>query len=130
MCKNRLCVQTGLFGQRPDFLGKTDFLGKANRSVEMGNTNSFLVITVEGTESNRDGIGTRFTLTTPDGVKQIREITSGSTHGGGDYRAAYFGLGGHAAADLEVRWPNGEVQVATAVAANQIVHLVEPASAP
>ncbi len=64
-----------------------------NRSLQQGNSNQWITLTVEGTDSNRDGIGTRLLLTTPDAVTQIREINSGPTHGGGDYRAAYFGLG-------------------------------------
>jgi hypothetical protein len=68
---------------------------------QLGNTNHWLKITAEGSYdpvdfpvgTNRDGIGARFYLTTPDGITQMRDITSGATHGGGDYKAAYFGLG-------------------------------------
>jgi hypothetical protein len=97
-----------------------------NRAKEMGNSNAWLAITVEGTVSNRDGIGTRLWLTTPDGQTQMREISSGFTHGGGDHRAAHFGLGSNSEGNLVVRWPNGRVQDLGAIAANQKLHLVEP----
>ncbi len=97
-----------------------------NKSVERGNTNNWLTITVQGTVSNRDGIGTRLTLTTPDGMTQIREITSGPTHGGGDYRAAYFGLGANATGDLVIRWPTGVEQDMGTITANQQILFIEP----
>jgi hypothetical protein len=96
-----------------------------NEMVAQGNTNHSLTITAQGTVSNRDGIGTRIWVTTPDGVTQMREITSGPTYGGGDYRAGFFGLGSFTSADLSVRWPTGEVQDLGTVAADQVLHLVE-----
>jgi len=96
-----------------------------NRSARLGNTNTWLTVTVEGTVSNRDGIGTRLWLTTPDGLTQMREINSGPTYGGGDYRAAYFGLGAHLSGTLLVRWPTGVMENLGTVSANQKLHLVE-----
>ncbi len=81
-----------------------------NRGKELGNTNNFMTITLEGTISNRDAIGSRLSLTTPDGITQIRDINSGPTHGGGDYRAAYFGMGGNTSGELKIIWPTGEIQ--------------------
>jgi hypothetical protein len=75
--------------------------------------------------SNRDGIGTRLYATTPDGITQIRDINSGPTYGGGDYRAAYFGLGANTTAVLTVRWPDGTTKEIEVAPANQEVHLVE-----
>ena len=95
----------------------------------MGNTNHYLTITAEGNVLdgiNRDAIGTRFYLTTPDGVTQMRDITSGPTHGGGDFKAAYFGLGQHTTAELTVRWPTGDMQDLGVVNADQRLHLLEP----
>lgn len=96
-----------------------------NNSADLGNTNNWLSVTVEGTVSNRDAIGTRLTLTTPDGVSMMREIDSGPSHGGGDYRAAYFGMGTNATGELTVRWPTGVTQVIGTVNANQAIQLVE-----
>jgi hypothetical protein len=97
-----------------------------NQEIGRGNTNHWLVVTVQGTTSNRDGIGTRLTLNTSE-TSQIREITSGPTHGGGDYRAAFFGMGGSITGTLSIRWPDGITQTIGTVNADQYVHYLEPA---
>jgi hypothetical protein len=99
-----------------------------NNSSFYGNPNHWLQVTVQGSRSNRDGIGTRITATTPDGVSQIREITSGPTHGGGDYRAAYFGLDSNTTCDLTIRLPMGDTLVMAGVAADQVLHVIESAT--
>ena len=96
-----------------------------NQSPSQGNTNHWLTITAQGTVSNRDAIGARFYLTTPDGITQIREINSGPTYGGGDHKAAYFGMGLNTTGTLIVRWPNGLVEDAGTVVADQHLHIVE-----
>jgi len=111
---------------RPDLGETTPFLLFHNQSADQGNNNHWIAITVEGTVGNRDGIGTRLFLTTPDGLTQIREITSGPTYGGGDYRAGFFGLNDNTTADLVVRWPNGAIETIGPVIADQKLHLVEP----
>jgi len=102
-----------------------------NRSPELGNTNHWLTITVEGSfGGNLDGIGTRLTLVRPDSITMMREITSGPTHGGGDYRAAFFGLGGNEGGYLTVRWPSGFTEEIGYILANQKLHIVEPVPTP
>ena len=96
-----------------------------NTSHERGFLNGSVTVTVQGTDSNRDGIGTRLTLIDGNSL-QIREISSGPTHGGGDYRAAYFGLGERKGAQLVVRWPNGVTESFENVPAGARLHLVEP----
>ncbi|MCP5008947.1 MAG: choice-of-anchor D domain-containing protein, partial [Aestuariibacter sp.] len=100
-----------------------------NDSAAQGNNSHYLTITVEGTESNRDGIGTRIAVTA-GGVTQIREINTGPTHGGGDYRAGFFGLGANTTATLVITWPNGVVEDLGSVAVDQALHRVEPSSTP
>ena len=99
-----------------------------NEGRSDGNTNHWLMVTAEGDgagATNRDGIGARFHLTTPDGIIQMREISSGPPHGGGDYKAAYFGLGSHDSGILTVRWPTGVVTDLGTVAADQHIHVME-----
>ncbi|MSR60861.1 MAG: CRTAC1 family protein [Planctomycetes bacterium] len=96
-----------------------------NLSGARHSTQHWLVVTVEGTLSNRDGIGTRITLRTLHST-QIREITSGPSHGGGDERAAFFGLGDETFAQLSLRWPSGIGQDLGLVNANQRLHVLEP----
>jgi hypothetical protein len=112
----------GNFGRPPSFYH--------NASASLGNTNHWLTVTVEGTVSNRDGIGARIIATTPDAMTLHREITSGPTHGGGDHRAGYFGLGANTTAHVVVKWPTGLVEDFGDIAANQAVHLVENSTTP
>jgi hypothetical protein len=60
----------------------------------------------------------------------MREINSGPTHGGGDYRAAYFGLGSAISPTVEVHWPNGVVENLGIVGVDQFIHLIEPTTPP
>lgn len=100
-----------------------------NMGFAEGNTNNWLTITVEGTDSNRDGIGTKL-FVTYNGMTQMYQINSGPSHGGGDFKAGYFGLGSSSTASLEIHWPNGEVQNIGTVNSNQALHYVEPLSNP
>ena len=110
---------------RTDLGNTAPFRMYHNQTSNFGNTNHWMTVTVEGTTSNRDAIGTRLYATTPDGVTQIRDINSGPTYGGGDYRAAYFGLGANSTAVLTVRWPDGTTKDIGVVQSNQEIHLVE-----
>ena len=88
--------------------------------------NSWLVVRPVGSSSNRDGIGTRITVVA-GGTSQMREISSGRGAMGQSTRAAHFGMGRAATADLVlVRWPSGQVQTLTDVAANQRITVTEP----
>jgi hypothetical protein len=73
----------------------------------------FLRVALEGTRSNRDGVGARVTLSA-GGRTQIRE-----RKGGGSYLSAsdprlHFGLGSATRIErIEVRWPSGRVDTQT-----------------
>lgn len=90
----------------------------------------YLIVELESTAGNRDGIGARLTVTTPDGAVQHSETRSGSSLGGTDVRSAFFGLGVHATVStLRIQWPSGRVQTLTDVAADQRLKVVEPETA-
>ena len=81
--------------------------------------------------SNRDGIGAKIKLTTPDGVVQYWETRSGDSLGGGSDLAAYFGLNTNTlVSQVEVTWLSGTVQTLTNLAADQRITIVEQALAP
>jgi len=87
-----------------------------------GSDNNWLHIKTQGSLSNRDGIGARIELSTPDGISQIREVTGGSGYGSQDSLIVEFGLGENSVADaIEVRWPSGIVTTLTNVQANQLI---------
>jgi len=73
--------------------------------------NHWLQLKLIGTPGNREAIGARVTLSTPDG-NQIQEvgINDGSFYSQGHYRL-YFGLGQYSKVDMiKVRWPDGQTQ--------------------
>ncbi len=87
--------------------------------------NNWLIVDVQGTASNRDGIGARITVTS-GGTSQIREVAAGGSQMGQNMPGAHFGLGTADTVDsLTVRWPSGNVQTITGVSANQRLTIVE-----
>ncbi len=93
------------------------------------NGNHYLVVDLEGVASNRDGIGAWVRIRTKDGAYQYREVRSGSSLGGGDDVAAYFGTCRFGTVvELIVLWPSGLAQVLHDVASNQRITLVEDGS--
>ncbi len=92
-----------------------------------GSSNEYLTLTVEGTDSNRDGIGTVISVTTAAGT-QTQMISSGGNHGGGSQKAAFFGLAGATSATVTVTWPNGVVEDLGSISSGQALHLVEPST--
>lgn len=76
--------------------------------------------------SPSDATGARVTLTSGVG-KQVRELTSGNGHyNNQNTRELHFGLGGDSgAADVTIRWPDGEVQALGNVKANLRLDVVQ-----
>jgi hypothetical protein len=79
-----------------------------------GTKNHWLGLSLVGSKSNRDGIGTRVTVTDRSGKKQIFDAnTSGSYLSSHDPRVI-VGLGTAASVrKVEVSWPSGSVQTIT-----------------
>ena len=88
--------------------------------------NGWLAIRLVGTSGNRDGVGSRITVTAA-GKTQLREIAAGSSSMGQNTLVAHFGLGAAAEAEsVTVRWPGGRTQTLTGVEAGQTLVVVEP----
>jgi len=101
-------------GDTPDLL----------RSVAPNDNNALLVRLV-GTRSNRSAIGARLTLVA-GALTQVREIKAGSSYLAQSDLRQHFGLGRAAQADrLSIRWPSGQTETVTAIAANQVVTITE-----
>jgi cytochrome c peroxidase len=79
---------------------------------------------------NRDAVGARAYVTTPDGVRQMQDVIAGTSLGAGNELALYFGLGTARRADVTIRWPDGTEQVFKGVAANRRYQLGYPADGP
>jgi hypothetical protein len=94
-----------------------------------GNENHWLEIDLEGTRSNRDGIGAIVRLET-GGKKQLRVQDGGMHCWSQNCQRIHFGLGPNNRADkLTIRWPSGAVQELKDIPADQILKVVETAKA-
>ena len=81
--------------------------------------NNWVSIKTVGVVSNRDGIGTRLTMTA-GGHTQMREVNPGSSYMSTHDARCYFGLGPNTTVDrLELRWQSGVVQIFENLPANQ-----------
>ena len=61
------------------------------------------------------------------GVTRIREMGSSQSHMSHSVVPLHFGLGSAARAEtVTIRWPSGQVQTLSDVAANQRIVVVEP----
>jgi len=90
------------------------------------NQNRFVRVKTIGTQSNRDGIGARVTVTEPDGHTQWRLVHTGSSYASQSDTALTFGLGSqHKARAIEVEWPSGQVDRIGEVPANHVVWVKE-----
>jgi len=91
------------------------------------NGNHWLEIDLEGTASNRDGVGARVRVTA-GGVTQTRIQDGGVHERGQNHSRLHFGLAKNTRVErISVQWPSGTVQELTGVGADQIMRIKEPA---
>jgi hypothetical protein len=87
--------------------------------------NKSLRIELVGTKSNRDGIGTTVKVTTSAGTES-QMMRSGSSYLSASELVLTYGLGQLNQADtVEIRWPSGQVDKLSNVAAGQTVTVTE-----
>ena len=95
-----------------------------NRSAKSGH---WLDIVLQGTKSNRDGIGARIKVVTKSGA-QYNHMTTSVGYASSSDGPVHFGLGQDGRAEtIEIHWPSGIVQSLTNVAADQVLKVMEPA---
>lgn len=91
-------------------------------------TDAWLEVRLAQDGANPRGIGAKIRVISPDGAKQVRWMTSGSTGlYSGSPLIAHFGLGAASTVDIEVVWPDGEVGRAEGVHTRQPITLRRPA---
>jgi hypothetical protein len=79
-----------------------------------GTSNHWLGISLIGTKSNRDGIGSRVVVTDSNGRKQIFDVSTSSSYLSANDPRIIVGLGEAAAVkSIEVSWPSGRTQTIT-----------------
>jgi enediyne biosynthesis protein E4 len=96
-----------------------------NRSPDSGH---WLDVALEGTKSNRDGIGARIKLVTSRGT-QFNHMTTSVGYASSSHGPVHFGLGANRKAELvEIHWPSGIVQSLRNVEADRVLTVKESAS--
>jgi enediyne biosynthesis protein E4 len=78
---------------------------------------------------NTRGVGAWIELRTADGV-QVREVTVGGGHAGGQAGPVHFGLGAAGEAELRILWPEGDVTDWMPIAVNETVTITRPPAPP
>ena len=103
----------------PVYLFENEFTGSA------GTANKSLRIKLIGTKSNRDGIGAAVKLTA-GGESQTEMLRSGSSYLSASELVLTFGLALHEQAEsVEIRWPSGQVEKLSDIAAGQTITVTE-----
>jgi enediyne biosynthesis protein E4 len=93
-----------------------------NRSESSGH---WLDIALEGTKSNRDGIGAIIKVVTAAGA-QHNHMTTSVGYASSSHGPVHFGLGAESTAkQIEIRWPSGIVQTLQNVAADRVLSVKE-----
>lgn len=103
--------------------------GYTNLFVNEGNENSWIVLTCEGTMSNRSAIGTRIyakSFVNGKHITQTREITPINGHLSYANLRVHFGLGDNDVIDtLIIHWPSGHIDEYLNVKANHFYRAKE-----
>jgi hypothetical protein len=88
--------------------------------------NHWLAFQLQGTKSNRDGIGARIKLVA-GGKAQYNHVAFAAGYASSSAGPMHFGLGSAKQADLvEIRWPSGIVQSLKDIPADRVVKVKEP----
>lgn len=86
--------------------------------INQGNDNNYITISLQGTTSNRQAIGTKLMMTTSDGT-QMRVSSAGTSYSIQNTANQHFGLGQASTVEsLEITWPSGLTETYTNLAAN------------
>ena len=93
---------------------------------DVSGNNHWLKVKLEGVKSNRSAIGARVTAHY-GGKKQAQEVLAQSAYLSVSDHRLHFGLGAADSADLEIRWPNGNLEKIAKVAADRLVIVREGA---
>jgi enediyne biosynthesis protein E4 len=85
----------------------------------------WLEVKLQGTRSNRDGIGTVIKVVSKTGT-QYNHATTAVGYASSSAGPVHFGLGADTAADVEIHWPAGGVQRLAGVAVDRVMTVKEP----
>jgi hypothetical protein len=109
---------------RPELQG-----GPKNLWRNTGHGNGFVAFDLRGRQSNRDGIGAKIRVTTPDGKVQYREQNGGYHRWSQNHMRVHVGLGGNASvSSVQVEWPSGNTTTYNNLDINRVYWLDENGS--
>ena len=92
-----------------------------------GGAGGWIGLELEGTKSNRDGIGAGIKLTGESGRVQYDHVTTAVGYASSSDKRVHFGLGAdRSVREIEIRWPSGTRQTLRNVAAGQVLRVREP----
>jgi hypothetical protein len=89
--------------------------------LNRGGKQHWLVVSLRGTRSNRDGFGARVTVN-----GQTRFATSAGSYLSSSDKRLHFGLGPAETAKIEIAWPSGVAHTMRDVQADQFLEIREP----
>ncbi|HLY15648.1 MAG TPA: CRTAC1 family protein [Bryobacteraceae bacterium] len=93
------------------------------------NGNHWIALELNGTRSNRMGIGAKIRLTTADGLTEYNHVTTSTGYACSSDPRVHFGLGAsRVAKEIEIVWPSRVRQVLRDVPGDRVVPVVEPKS--
>jgi len=94
-----------------------------------GPSHNWILLDLEGSKSNRDGIGAKVRLALPSGRSLHEHVTTANGIYSASEKRVHFGLGTESSVDyVEITWPSGIVQRIEEPAVNQVHHVLEPGS--
>jgi enediyne biosynthesis protein E4 len=89
--------------------------------------NHWILIQLQGSKSNRDGIGAKIKITSESGQVQYNHVTTAVGYASASDKRVHFGLGAaRRLREIEIRWPSGHTQTLRNIAADQILLAKEP----
>ena len=94
--------------------------GRPQVFLNRGGKLHWLVITLRGTRSNRDGLGARVQVN-----GQTRFATSAGSYLSASDKRLHFGLGAAEKAKVEIAWPSGIHQTLNDIHADQFLEVRE-----
>jgi len=122
-----LDILTASGGSMGRSLGLPSENGRYQLFRNVGNGNHWIMIDLEGTASNRDGIGA-IVRVTAGGVMQTRVQDGGVHERGQNHSRLHFGLAKNAQVEkITVQWPSGATQELKRTKANQVLRIKEGA---
>lgn len=91
------------------------------------NENHWIALQLQGTKSNRMGIGAKIKVIAADGSVQYDQLSTSSGYASSSDPRVHFGVGSNRSIKaIEILWPSGRKQVLQDVSADRIVKVVEP----